>query len=555
MRIFDTGFSDLKIMSLRPVFAALLLLALAAFGPAPLMAGTFAPAAGEAGTTAVHKDSGDFSGWAASVISVSYGSNVDNQWRTPEKALGLASGTAFDIVCLGDSGNITLGFSPGIRNGPGWDFAVFENSFSDTFLELAFVEVSSDGANFLRFPARSLTDSPVGGYGRVDTTDVDGFAGKYRQGYGTPFDLSDLALYPKVLSGVVNLSAITFVRLIDVKGDGSSFDSEGRRIYDPYPQSSSAGFDLDALGARYLADSGAGINVAPLAPVLAAPLDGALGVALAPVLSCSRFSDPDLGDYHLMSTWQVSSVADFSTLVLERTSTAVLTSLAMPPLVLSGDSRYYFRVRHYDGAAHASDYSTAFGFTTLVDLGDSNGNGVPDAQETARDWDGDGLPDPGVTSVIGVSGTGAGVVLGIKPGDNVAALLAAASFDPRTLAGTPDGMESGAIGFRIKLIDPAMFATVVVHLSVPAPQGSTWSAHDPVSGWSAYPHAVFSADGKTVTLTLADGVTGYGDTDGTPNGIIADPGGAVHPAVVDVPDSEPAGIGGGGGCLIRTLFG
>lgn len=530
-----------------------MLLAIAA--PAQLLAGTFAPAAGEAGTTAVHKDSADFSGWASSVVNVSYGSNVDNQWRTPEKALGPASGTAFDIVCLGDSGSITMGFAPGIKNGPGWDFAVFENSFSDTFLELAFVEVSSDGVNFLRFPARSLTPGPVGGYGRVDPADVDGFAGKYRQGWGTPFDLSDLALDAKVLTGLVNLSAIAFVRLYDVKGDGSVYDSAGRVVYDPYPQAGSAGFDLDAVGVRYLEDSNAGLNAAPLAPKLLAPIDGASDVVSSPVLSCNQFSDPDPGDYHLMSTWQVSAAADFSTLVLERTSTAALTGLSLPPLVLSGGSRYYFRVRHYDGAAIPSDFSPAYGFTTAPDLADANGNGVPDAQETAYDWDGDGLPDAAVTSVAGVSSAGAGVVLGIEPVDNVAAILAAASFDPSGLFGSLGDMASGVAGFRISLVDPAQFARVRIHLSVAAPMGSAWAVHDPVSGWSFYPHAVFSADGKTVTLTLADGITGYGDTDGTANGVIVDPGGAVHPAVVDVPESDPAGIGGGGGCFIGAVLG
>jgi len=223
--------------------------------------------------------------------------------------------------------------------------------------------------------------------------------------------------------------------------------------------------------------------------------------------------------------------------------------------VLSGGSRYYFRVRHYDGAASPSDFSPAFAFTTAADLADADGNGVPDAQETAYDWDGDGLPDASVTSVAGVSSKGVCVVLGIEPVENVAAILTAASFDPSGLPGALGDMASGVAGFRISLVDPLQFARVRIHLSAAAPKGSAWAVHDPVSGWIFYPHAVFSADGKSVILTLADGITGWGDADGTANGVIVDPGGAVHPVVANVPESGPAGIGGGGGCFITALFG
>ena len=54
------------------------------------------------------------------------------------------------ILSLGDGGEATLTFSTPISNGQGADFAIFENSFSATFLELGLVEVSSDGQNFVR---------------------------------------------------------------------------------------------------------------------------------------------------------------------------------------------------------------------------------------------------------------------------------------------------------------------------------------------------------------------------------------------------------------------
>ncbi len=223
-----------------------------AFSASPALAGPFAPAAGVAGSTAVHKDSADFVQWATGYENYLPGPNVDAQWKTPEKALGTAVGNSFDIVALGDQGTITLTFDGFLYNGDGWDFAVFENSFSNTFLELAFVEVSSNGADFFRFPSISLTPGPVGAFGNVDPTNIDGLAGKYRQGYGTPFDLDSLAG-----TAGLDINAVTHVRLVDIKGNGTEFDNYPAEfggpnpIYDPFQTVGSGGFDLDAVGLRY----------------------------------------------------------------------------------------------------------------------------------------------------------------------------------------------------------------------------------------------------------------------------------------------------------------
>ncbi len=225
-----------------------------------------APAAGLPGSTAVHMSSTAIVEWADSYLDMQYGDAVSEEFKTPEKALGAAVGDSMDIVSLGRGGRITLTFPLGIADGPGADFAVFENSFSDDFLELAYVEVSSDGTNFVRFPNYSFTLDPVLGFGTVDTRQIYGLAGKYRQGYGTPFDLNELRIaYNAQLAGHTDFSAgfataltngfslldlnnITHVRLVDVVGDGSSMEAAGYVIYDPYPTTGSAGFDLDAIG-------------------------------------------------------------------------------------------------------------------------------------------------------------------------------------------------------------------------------------------------------------------------------------------------------------------
>ncbi|NOZ01037.1 MAG: hypothetical protein GXP54_04010 [Deltaproteobacteria bacterium] len=124
---------------------------------------------------------------------------------------------------------------------------MFENGIDDSFLELAFVEVSSDGFVFVRFPAVYLGNEQIGAFGPVDTTKVGDLAGKYRQGFGTPFDLSDLADRPEVLDGSLDIENVGYVRLVDVVGDGNANDCRGHPVYDPYPTTGSAGFDLDAV--------------------------------------------------------------------------------------------------------------------------------------------------------------------------------------------------------------------------------------------------------------------------------------------------------------------
>jgi hypothetical protein len=216
--------------------------------------GNYAPNADTPGTTAIYKDSSVFVNWANNCITqrgpqdiaVSGSSLVtagDDYMATEKSGVN-------GVVSLGDGGSATLMFTQPIFDGPGWDFAVFENSFSNEFLELAFVEVSSDGTFFVRFDATSevQTGIQVDGFGSTDATEIDNLAGKYRGQYGTPFDLNELS----GISGL-DITAITHVKVIDVVGSISenyaSYDALGNKINDPYPTDfASGGFDLDAVG-------------------------------------------------------------------------------------------------------------------------------------------------------------------------------------------------------------------------------------------------------------------------------------------------------------------
>ncbi len=226
----------------------------------PLIAVTwpYAPAAGQPGSTAIASTSTSIQAWATGYQDLIYGTDISATFQTPEKALGPSSlvDPVFDTVSLGNGGQITMTFNGVIYDGTGADFAIFGNAFSDTFLELAFVEVSSDGINYTRFENFSFTFLPVGAFGNVDPINIHGYAGKYRAAFGTPFDLNELAGTPGL-----DINNIRYVRLIDILGNGTEFDDLSSEfggpnpIYDPYKTTQSAGFDLEAVGVIHIQES------------------------------------------------------------------------------------------------------------------------------------------------------------------------------------------------------------------------------------------------------------------------------------------------------------
>ncbi len=226
----------------------------------------YAPQAMVAGSTAIHKSSAQFTAWATACklqrglqqiddASYGYASLGDSS-----QALGAPDG---GVVSLGDSGMAVLTFAQPVVDGPGFDFAVFENGFpnindpEEAFLELAFVEVSSDGTHFTRFPARSLTQdtaqlSSVSAPSYTNARKLNNLAGKYIASYGTPFDLQELAGTPGL-----DINRVTHIRLVDAIGSigaRGSRDAAGHAVNDPFPTPfPGSGFDLDAVGVLHSA--------------------------------------------------------------------------------------------------------------------------------------------------------------------------------------------------------------------------------------------------------------------------------------------------------------
>ena len=245
-----------------------------------------------------------FCGWATDA-NYQPAPGVAPQWTDPNKALGPATGDATDIVSLGDlnqqqidqgvpPGYIVLSFNEPVRDVNGYDFVVFENGFisdyntpggsvsGQMFAELGYVEVSSNGEDFVRFPPVSLTASGVGLYGTIEISNVYNLAGKHPNAggrcTGTPFDLSDIADDPNVVCGVVDINNINFIRIVDVPGSGDFFDNAvehadpntwpdwyyyeaNHPIYDAWVTFGSGGLDLEAIGVLYEQGYSADINL------------------------------------------------------------------------------------------------------------------------------------------------------------------------------------------------------------------------------------------------------------------------------------------------------
>ncbi len=231
--------------------------------------GPFCGAVGTEGCNAIKADSSAIVAWATGVTVTRGPRNIANPdlglaaTGTESNAIGMATlNDVYDVVSLGDGGSALVTFARPIRNGEGPDFAVYENGFSDNSLELAFVEVSTDGQRFVRFSATCLTqtETQLANAGQTDPTNLNNLAGKFRIGYGTPFDLEELRD-----STGINIDSIVYVRIVDVVGSINpqygTYDAYGHIINDPWPTPFEAsGYDLTGVAVLHENTNTSGIT-------------------------------------------------------------------------------------------------------------------------------------------------------------------------------------------------------------------------------------------------------------------------------------------------------
>jgi len=101
------------------------------------------------------------------------------------------------------------------------------------------------------------------------------------------------------------------------------------------------------------------------------------------LVTTEPFLDPDDGDFHSQSRWQISRQEGFtSDLVLDRTSTEHLTELLVQGKVLEPNVAYYVRVHFYDANSKGSEWSDPVEFSTISTVVDFDSDGISDDEQT-----------------------------------------------------------------------------------------------------------------------------------------------------------------------------
>jgi hypothetical protein len=266
----------------------------------------------------------------------------------------------------------------------------------------------------------------------------------------------------------------------------------------------------------------------PDPPVISVPSDDEI-VSQTPELKTDDFYDPDSGNLHATSQWQIFR-ADDDFCVYDIMSSVSLTSLTVPKLILDAEMDYIWRVRFFNNRGGASDWSADAAFTTDFADCDLDGNGVSDHQEAdvMLDLDQDGFMDRDQDDIKCVDTGNDQIGLSVRNAHNLDSLISMEIEDPddEILApqgnGEPAAVQFGLLSFKLRVNAPGDETTVTIYLSEAAADGK-WYKYDPIDAeWVDYSAYIeFGADRKVVYLTLKDG--GFGDADGIENGIIVDP--------------------------------
>ncbi|MGA1842195.1 MAG: PKD domain-containing protein [bacterium] len=293
----------------------------------------------------------------------------------------------------------------------------------------------------------------------------------------------------------------------------------------------------------------------PFKPVITSPLDGQTDCELMAHLTTLPFSDPN-GNTHTQTQWQISKQETFSTLILDITSNEHLTELSVPSLVLEPETTYYVRARFFNSFPEISDWSDIVEFRTTSDINDLNYNGIPDGQEILSNTDinADGIDDYSQPETIKCVQTNysADTIAATKDPNSVFSIEAMQAIDPSAISEEtrkPRKIMLALFAYRIRLNEPGITIYQRIYFSSNIRMAKSFYKYDSIYGWEDYTQYVtFDYETNSIIVELTDG--GKGDSDGTANGIIVDPGGLVEDDSAEIFDNgSPKG-----GCFIESLL-
>jgi len=184
--------------------------------------------------------------------------------------------------------------------------------------------------------------------------------------------------------------------------------------------------------------------------------------------------------------------------------------------------------------------------------GDSDGNGIPDSEEGAGDFDEDGIPDRmDKDTAVFRHAEGLETISVHIPTGEFADVEALSDDDPAVpQEGKPSlSFPYGTMNFSIVGLTPGESVTVTIVFPNDVPTTAQYFKIDDVSGWHAIDFGSNDGD-NTITITLTDGDL-QTDADGLQDGTINDPS-----ALAVAEEAEPSKKGGDSGpCFVGTSAG
>lgn len=326
----------------------------------------------------------------------------------------------------------------------------------------------------------------------------------------------------------------------DIDNDGIPNSWEITHNLNPYVDDADEDPDDDELSNYEEFQKGSDPNILTTGPgvaVLIYPSEMSIDQSIIPDLEIGYRKNENVSG-HKSTHWQIALDDEFTSMVMDITSSRFLTFLPVPDGILNENTTYYWRAQFIDEDDFNWSFPLPFYFVTGNEhMVDDNMNNIPDAQEVLPgsylDLDNDGENDLEQANMKVITGSDGNILVAFKAGDNVIDIEFLKRMEPDEISGfdnPPASFPVGVYCFRFTVSNPGDEATVTVYFSEPLPDNSVWFKGNCIDGWVDYSgYATISDDRKSVDIDFIDG--GFGDSDSTPNGIIVDPSGPVIPDI------------------------
>jgi hypothetical protein len=304
---------------------------------------------------------------------------------TANRLSGVWGASATNVFAVGNNGTILRydgsSWNPMTSGTTEWLRGVWGSSSTDVFAVSGRGILHYDGSSWTSmYSGTTSTLHGVWGSSPTDVFAVGGFQGTILHYSGPPPNVGSVSpstsVQGQMLSSVV-ITGTYFTGATNVSfGSGVTVNNfvvdSSTQITASITVTGSASIGARDVSVTTPAGIGTSADIFSVAydglphqPLNVSPANGACTAGLTPMLQSSAFSDPDAGDTHAASQWQITTTADnYSSPVFDSgTDASNLTSIAAPPSLLNYHTTYYWHVRQQDDHGAWSDWSAETSFT------------------------------------------------------------------------------------------------------------------------------------------------------------------------------------------------